>query len=432
MNNVVHQKTIEREGHFEGIGLHTGARVSVTLKPAPVGNGIRFFRNGKELHLLGKDSLDPRGASLRCSAVGPVDDPLLTVEHFLAACAGLLITNLTVLVSGPELPNFDGSAYPFTTLLKGLGIQTQSAPRDVYKITAPIFVHDDHAAICVYPAQDLSLAYVLDYPGQPHLQGQLVDFRISPEVFEKELAPARTFCTEDEVDELKRRGLGKGAKRDNTVVVSRNGSHLSGLRFPDECSRHKALDLLGDLSLLGFAIEGRVVGIRSGHALNRRLAYEIMKQRGAMNAKSQNPKSKVIESDEIKKILPHRYPFLLVDRILEMGDMKAVGIKNVTANEPFFQGHFPERAVMPGVLMVEAIAQAAGVLILTKTEHQGKLAFLIGLNNVRFRRNVVPGDQLRLEVEITKLKSKVGVVQGFAKVGEELACEAEIMFTFAE
>jgi UDP-3-O-[3-hydroxymyristoyl] N-acetylglucosamine deacetylase/3-hydroxyacyl-[acyl-carrier-protein] dehydratase len=206
------------------------------------------------------------------------------------------------------------------------------------------------------------------------------------------------------------------------------------LRFADECARHKVLDILGDLTLLGFPVLGRVVGLRSGHALNQRLVQAIREQRGNMETKSSAGREikLPLETEDIKKILPHREPFLFVDRVVEMTEKSVVGIKRVTGREQFFQGHFPQRPVMPGVLMIEALAQAGGVLMLSKPEHRGKIAYLASVNQARFRRVVVPGEELRLEVEVLKFKARVGIVRGIAKVGNDVACEAEIMFSLAD
>ena len=426
----MNQQTIRREGSISGIGLHTGEKASVSFRPLPVNSGIQFYKGG-----LKADSSLQDGLPSRCTSVGSGKSRILTVEHLLAALSGLGICNIRVDVEGQELPGLDGSALPFVKLLQGLGIEDQNERKEVFKIEEPIFCYESNKALSIYPSEEFRVSYILDYD-HPALRDQQVDFLVTPQVFEKEIAPARTFCTQEEAERLRQNNLGKGASYENTLVISEDGPIKNAFRFQDECARHKVLDLLGDLNLMGFSIVGRVIGLRSGHSLNRKLIEEIKKQReGAMEPKKKSKdalQNSQLGVEAIKKILPHRYPFLLVDRILEMNDQSIIGIKNITTSEPFFQGHFPGRPVMPGVLMVEAIAQVAGVLLLSKPENRGKLAYLASITNARFRRLVVPGDQLRIEVKILKLKSKFGAAHGVAKVDGETACDVEFMFSLAD
>ena len=428
MKNIeTKQKTLGRAGSISGTGLHTGKSATITLKPALCGAGIRFFKNGKAISVFSEEPATA-SESLRRTSVGSRELEVQTVEHLLSAISGLGVSNVEIHADGPEMPGLDGSAAGYVKFLKELGIVEQEAASLPYRIQEPIFCQEKEKAIAVYPADEFRVSYVLDYD-HPFLKNQEVDFKLTPEIFEKEVAPARTFCTEQEAEAVRKTGLGLGANFENTLVIGKDGPLHNRLRFQDECARHKALDIVGDLALLGFPIAGHVVGIRSGHSLNRKLVEQIKKQRETMTAHSSKT---TLNIEQIKEILPHRYPFLLVDRVLEMTGTTAVGLKNVTANEPFFQGHFPQRPVMPGVLMIEALAQLGGILMLSKSENRGKIAYLASVTNARFRRVVVPGDQLRLEIEIVRLKSKIGLMKGSAKVGSEEVCDVEIMFSLAE
>ncbi|MBI3315925.1 MAG: UDP-3-O-[3-hydroxymyristoyl] N-acetylglucosamine deacetylase, partial [Candidatus Omnitrophica bacterium] len=291
-SSLLLQRTIRTAGSISGVGLHTGAPCTVHFKPAPVGSGIRFFKDGVAVDFSMNGAVQGSGDdSLRCTSIRSKEAEIQTVEHLLATLHGFQISNLRLEVDGPEIPGLDGSAKPFVELLKRLGVVEQEAPQEMYRVTEPILCSEKGKAIAVYPSERFSVSYTLDYP-HPMLRDQRVDFTITPEVFEKEIAPARTFCTEKEGEELKKRGFGKGANYDNTVVLSQSSVVGNTLRFTDECARHKALDILGDLKLLEFPILGRVVGLRSGHALNQRLVEQIKKQRGTMKQKKEHSASK--------------------------------------------------------------------------------------------------------------------------------------------
>ena len=276
---AITQKTIAREGKISGVGLHTGEPSTLILRPAPADTGLRFLRDGRPAGRFSDEKESGLSQdSLRCSSVGAGENRILTVEHLLAALRGLGITNLAMDVQGPEVPGLDGSALPFVLWLKELGVVDQGKTLDFYRISEPIFCYDKAKAIAIYPADSFRVSYRLDYE-HPYLRDQKVDFELTPEAFEKEIAPARTFCTDREARELQKSGLGLGAHAENTLVVAEDGSHVAGLRFENEPARHKVLDILGDLNLLDFPVIGHVVAVRSGHALNRRMAQAITDQR---------------------------------------------------------------------------------------------------------------------------------------------------------
>ena len=423
----MNQKTIANPVSLAGIGLHTGAQVSLTLKPASVGDGVRFIR----MDLPGKPTVRVAPATVvmdlqvsRCTAVEENGARVYTVEHLLAAASGLGIDNLTVEIDGQEVPGLDGSSRDFLAALKKAGTCEQDAPKLFLEIKAPISVASGDALLTISPADDFKVAYTLDYD-HPALRSQFFASPVTAEVFEREIAPARTFCLDREVELIRRHGLGKGANRQNTLVMGPDGPVGNTLRFTDECARHKVLDIVGDLAFLGRPVRGHVTGFKSGHALNRQLVQKIM-EHNCMHGK-------VYDINDIMNILPHRPPFLLVDRVIEVEPgKKGIGIKNVTVNDNFFQGHFPSKPVMPGVLMVEAMAQTAGVVVLTSGAHPGKVALFMAIDGVKFRKVVSPGDQLMMEVEILRDRDRAAQVKGVGKVNGEVVVEAEMLFSYTD
>ncbi len=279
------QRTIAKEGSLSGTGIHTGQFCRVSFNPLSSGAGLQFFKDGTYVPLT--PSLDAG----RCTSIGQGKTEIKTVEHLLAALAGLGVDNLRVEVEGPEFPALDGSALGFVECLKDLGLRDFPSKKETIEIREPIFCHEPGKAIAVYPSGRFRVSYVLDYE-HPLLRGQMADFTLTPEVFEKEIAPARTFCTQTESESLKRNGFGLGATHENTLVISDDGPLRNRFRFPDECARHKVLDILGDLNLLGFSIVGHVVGIKSGHSLNRKLV-EAIKKKGQLwkNQTAKSPKN---------------------------------------------------------------------------------------------------------------------------------------------
>lgn len=437
---IAKQKTIQKEAFIQGKGLHLGKEAKVTFKPAEVNSGICFVR----VDLPGKPSVKAEyknilheGALLRCTSLKDGETIVHTVEHLMAVLYGLQIDNLIIEVNAEELPGLDGSGQDYYNALKKAVVVEQAADREFFDIQEPIYIEENDCSLFATPAPELKISYMLDYR-HSFLKAQFFSQNIDPCIFEKEISPSRTFCLESEAKALREQGLGKGADHTNTLVVTDLGVKDNKVRFPDEFVRHKVLDFIGDLYLLGKPVRGHIVGIKSGHRLNRRLLQKIVEQKEKYE-KRFTPRgheyagTTAVDISGIRNILPHRYPFLFVDRVLELQPGKrAVAIKNVTANEPFFQGHFPDRPVMPGVLMVEAMAQVGGIAVLTAPENKGKLALFMAIDNVKFRKIVEPGDQLIFEVDVLKCKSRIAQVKGVAKVDDKVVVEADLMFSFTD
>ena len=414
------------------MGLHTGAAATLRVGPAPADSGVVFVRTdlpGKPRIPISVDRVVDRG---RRTALAEGAAEIHTVEHLLSACHGMQVDDLVVEIDGVEVPGMDGSALPFAEMLKrAVPVEIPDAPRRELLLRGPegVVERGTDATLSALPwDRGLQLSYTLDYgPGAPFAP-QHVSLGVTPEAYMAEIAPARTFVLEIEAKKLREMGLGKGATTENTLVIGPGGPADNRLRFPDEYARHKTLDLMGDLFLLGADLKAHVTAVRSGHGANASLVKRLTALVRA-EVDAEEGRSRRLDIGEIQRILPHRYPFLLVDRVLEIdGFRRAVGVKNVTINEQFFQGHWPGTPVMPGVLIVEALAQLSGVLLLRKLENTGRLAALLSIDRVKFRRAVVPGDQVVLEVETLKLKARTGRVHGRATVEGELAAEARMNF----
>jgi len=434
------QKTIKKQISLEGIGLHTGKKVTVCLKPAQKKSGIRFRRidlpESPIVEATTENILKDAGIP-RCTSIGKNGVVINTVEHLLGVLCGLQIDNLEVEVNGDEMPGFDGSGIDYFNAVKKVGIVEQEALKEYINIKESVGVASDFASIFVVPYGEYKISYALDYD-HPVLHSQFFSTVVNQKNFEKEIAPCRTFCLEDEAEELQASGLGKGATYDNTLVVGSSGVIKNKVRFHDEFARHKVLDFIGDLYLLGKPIRGHVFAIRSGHDLNIELVKRIRKQIEKYETRNFVPGyvekgGEELDVHQIMQILPHRYPFLLVDRIVGLQRGKrAVGIKNVTINEDFFNGHFPDKPVMPGVLMVEAMAQVGGIVVLTSDAHHGKLGLFMATDNVKFRKMVVPGDQLIMEVETVRDRARTALLHGVTKVNGEIVAEADVVISFVD
>jgi len=427
------QRTIRKEAELSGIGLHEGVEAVLRVRPAPAGSGVTFIRTD----IPSRPRIRAQVAQLterdrRTALVGEGGAEVHTVEHFLSACAALGIDNLEVELSGPECPGMDGSAREFWKLLEEAEPVEQDAEQPQLILKQPVLIEaGKEVSLVAFPSgAGLSVSYTLDYGDAPP-GTQTFALRVTPENYRQEVAGARTFCLEAEAEYLRGMGLGKGATYENTLVIGAEGVIENELRWPDEFARHKTLDLLGDLFLLGADLHAHVSAYRSGHDANLRLVRTLRERQRA--AASNDPTGAVLNHTQIRKILPHRYPFLLVDRVIELDGFKhAVGIKNVSVNEPFFQGHYPDQPIMPGVLILEAMAQLSGILLLRKLELTGKVPVLLSIDRVKFRRAVVPGDQIRMEAFTLRVSSGRGRVRCRSTVDGRLVSEARLNFALAE
>jgi UDP-3-O-[3-hydroxymyristoyl] N-acetylglucosamine deacetylase/3-hydroxyacyl-[acyl-carrier-protein] dehydratase len=412
------RRTIARSTSLEGVGLHLGAPCRLSFHAAESGTGLVFRRTD----LPGSPRIPARASAAvlteRRTQLGEDPVSVHTVEHVLAAAAGLEIDDLEIALDAAEPPIMDGSARPFVDALLEAGVREQAGEPTVLRLREPVTVVDGESVYQALPASDLELDVTIDFP-HPVIGRQRVNDRITREGFMRDLAPARTFGFVHEVDALRARGLIKGASLANAVVLDATGPLETTLRWPDEFARHKAMDCLGDLALTGGRLRARVVATRPSHRGTVLLARAI--------AQALRKETTVLGIEEIMKVLPHRYPFLLVDRVLEMDEKRIVGVKNVTINEPFFQGHFPGHPIMPGVLIIEAMAQVGGMLLMGSVpEPDTKVVYFTSLNNVKWRRPVKPGDQIRFELELQQVRGTMCKMSGVARVDGEVVAEAEM------
>jgi len=435
------QRTISKEVSFAGPGLFSGDTATLTFVPAGPDQGITFVReqDGKVAHiaaLVNNVQKQPRRTCLKNGTLY-----VQTIEHCMAALAGLGVDNAVIKISGGlagEVPGGDGSSRQFVEAIHEAGIVDQDRDLTPLIIKKPIQVNSGDATIAALPGPEDRLEVIYDFEapapvGRQVVKFQLMDRGTGADDFVTQLAPARTFVFKHEAEELQSRGLGQHLSPKDLLVIAPDGPIENQFRFADECARHKVLDLIGDLFLVGRPIRGRIFAHKSGHSLNHLLAKRLLEQEALSDRALLVHRDAVMDIRKIQRILPHRYPMLLVDRVLKIeGDQRAVGIKNITINDIVFLGHFPNQPIFPGVLIVEALAQLGGILVSQKLEHTGKLAVLLSMDKVKIRHPVVPGDQMILEAVTVRVKSRTGHVRCKAFVGDKLAAEADIKFMLVD
>jgi UDP-3-O-[3-hydroxymyristoyl] N-acetylglucosamine deacetylase/3-hydroxyacyl-[acyl-carrier-protein] dehydratase len=423
MSGTARQQTVATESHIEGVGLHTGVRVRVGFAPAPPDTGIVFRRIDREGNPVIPAALDNVVSTDRGTTLGADETTVHTVEHLMAAVAALGIDNVRIDVDGPEIPILDGSFRPFFDRIRDAGLAEQEAAARQLVVPGPVSASAPGGASYVAtPSKRYRISATIEFD-HPLVRRQFGSFDVDCEGFSAEIASARTFGFLKEADALRARGLARGATLDNAIILDDDGIASGVLRFPDEFVRHKIGDVVGDLALLGRRLRGHIVADRPSHAGNIELARALA---AAARRTVQDP---IVDIQGILQHLPHRYPMLLVDRVVEFErGRRIVGTKNVTINEPFFQGHFPGHPVMPGVLIIEAMMQVGGLLLTEAVEMADeKVVYVMSLDNVKFRRPVTPGDQLRFEVEMLQLRRHVCRMRGVGFVDGQIVAEAEMM-----
>jgi UDP-3-O-[3-hydroxymyristoyl] N-acetylglucosamine deacetylase/3-hydroxyacyl-[acyl-carrier-protein] dehydratase len=447
---VSQQQTLRQSVSYSGIGLHSGNRVTMTLLPAPPGSGIRFRR----VDLEGKPEIEARIENVtqtnRSTTLARGNAKIQTVEHILATLAGYGVDNAIIELDANEPPIGDGSSREYGKMVEHAGIAPQGEARAVFYVAEPLQLQNEETLMSIFPHDRLKISCTsADKAGR---FSQFFSIEITPETWKREIANARTFCFFEEIEYLIKNGLIKGGSLENAVVI-RDDAVLTTepLRYPEEFVRHKILDIIGDLSLLGRPICGHVVAVRPSHSANcelaRLLQVQIRRPLESIHAfapppgtTQQAPAMSIGEIEkmmadgssldiaQVMKILPHRYPFLMVDKVTRIDGNKITAMKNVTANEPYFLGHFPNYPIMPGVLQLEAIAQVAGILMLRQAENFGKLAYFMSAESVKWRKPVRPGDTVVIDVELTKARGKIGKAKGTCLVDNEPVSEAEVTF----
>ena len=427
------QQTLAKSASLSGSSLHTGEKVTLTLHPAPPGHGRKFKRKDLADEPVIDARIDHVKTVERSTTIVEGSAKVHTVEHVLSALAGMGVDNALIEMDASEPPICDGSAGPYVELIKRAGVVEQGVPRTEWEITEPIHLETKSGSIMI-AVPDAKFRVSCTQVGPEGRCTQFFSTEITPEIYEQQIAPARTFVFYEDVKPLMDKGLIKGGSLENALVV--RGEQVLGkepLRFNDEFVRHKILDIVGDLSLFGRALRGHIIAVKPGHGPNTELAAAIAKQHAKVMAlvpPSMTPKGgDVMDVNDVMKLLPHRFPFLMVDRIISVeGDNKCTGMKQLTINEHFFQGHFPGHPVMPGVLQLEAMAQVGSILLLRKPGYAGKIGYFMSADSVKFRKPVVPGDTLFIEVEMTQNKRAIAKARGRCIVNNEVVSEAEMLF----
>ena len=427
------QRTLASSASLTGSALHTGENVTLTILPAPVGHGYKFQR----VDLPDEPVVDAAACNVktveRATTLIQGTVKIHTVEHVLSALTGMGVDNALIQMNSNEPPIGDGSASAYIALIKQAGIVTQDADRRYIQITEPLTVEINGSVLIILP--DTKFRVSCTQAGPEGRFTQFLSAEITPEFYEKDIAPARTFVFYEDVKHLMDKGLIKGGSLEN-AIVARGESVLSKepLRFPDEFVRHKILDIIGDLSLCGRFLRGHVIAIKPGHGINTEAAKILAERCKALQAVAVKPVPAPVNAGGldimgVMQTLPHRYPFLMVDRILEFeGEFKATGVKAVSINEPYFQGHFPGHPVMPGVLQLEAMAQVSSIVMMRKTENAGKIGYFMSADEVKFRKPVMPGDTLFIECELTSAKKRLGKASCRCLVNGEVVSEAILLF----
>ena len=414
-----------------GSALHTGENVTLTILPAPVGHGFKFQRTD----LPDEPVVDAAAAYVktveRATTLVQGMVKIHTVEHVLSALTGMGVDNALIQMDANEPPIGDGSASEYIALIKKAGIIEQEAPRRFIEIREPISIESNGSIFVILP--DTKFRVSCTQVGPEGRFTQFLSTEITPEIYEKEIAPARTFVFYEDVKPLMDKGLIKGGSLEN-AIVARGDSVLSKepLRFPDEFVRHKILDIVGDLALSGRFIRGHIVAVKPGHGINTEAAKLLAERFNSVAPAAAKPvpaSPGALDINAVMQILPHRYPFLMVDRVVEFdGELKATGVKAVTINEPYFQGHFPGHPVMPGVLQLEAMAQVASIVMMRRTENEGKIGYFMSADEVKFRKPVMPGDTLFIECELTSAKKRLGKASCRCLVNGEVVSEGILLF----
>ena len=432
------QHTLAGHATLEGTSLHTGQKVSLTLKPAPEGHGFKFRRVDLPDQPFINADVDKVQTVERATTLAEGSVKVHTVEHVISALAGMGVDNALIEMDANEPPIGDGSSLPFVEMIKKVGLLGQNVHRKVWEIREPIHQEmGDGTIITIVPSKTFKVSVTNVGP-----EGRFTQYfssEITPDTYEKDICSARTFVYYEDVKPLLDKGLIKGGSLESAVVIRGNEiMSKEAMRFSNEFARHKALDLIGDLMLSGIKILGHVIAVKPGHGPNTKMAAmlktEYAKMRLMVPAAVSIPDGEsVLDINEVLKILPHRYPMLMVDRIVDfIGDNKCIAIKNVTFNEPYFAGHFPDHPIMPGVLQLEAMAQVSSVLMLRKPENAGKIGYFISADNVKWRRPVFPGDTLFIESDVTKTRGSIGQTRCRCLVNGEVVSEAELKFALMD